>query len=125
MSENGWLAGPDNLAFDDLGRLWIATDMGSLANRLGFADGMYACDVETGAPFLTRHFFRVPIGAEMTGPEFTPDSETLFVAVQHPADRAGSTFENPLTRWPDFEDGVPPRPAVVAITRRKGGRIGT
>ena len=121
VTENGWLSTPDNCAFDPKGRLWIATDG---APKSGMADGIWATDVEGPGRALTRHFFRTPRGAELCGPEFTPDGATLFCAVQHPAAERGSTYETPSTRWPDFKADMPPRPSVVAITRSGGGPIG-
>lgn len=127
ISRHGWFGSPDNCAFDAHGRLWIATDQGSAWPKTGTADGLWAC--ETGGPdrALTRMFFRCPIGAELCGPEFTPDGRTLFVAVQHPSTDGtkGSSFETPATRWPDFRAGMPPRPSVVVITREDGREIGT
>lgn len=121
-SEDGWLTCPDNVTFDSRGRLWIATDSGEIA---GIADGLYACDVAGPGRALTRQFFAAPKGAEVCGPTFTPDDRTLFLAIQHPGEGKGSTYESPATRWPDFKDGQPPRPSVLVITKKDGGAIGS
>ena len=123
VSPQGWLSCPDNVAFDSRGRLWIATDGASSTGKM--ADGVWATDVTGGGRSLTRHFLGTPRGAELCGPCFTPDDRTLFVSVQHPGEERGSTFGHPSTRWPDFDPAMPPRPAVVAITKRDGGVIGS
>jgi secreted PhoX family phosphatase len=123
VSSNGWLACPDNVAFDRQGRIWISTDGQRAA--AGFADSVYAADTAGPGRGITRLFLNGPRGAEMTGPCFTPDSKTFFVSVQHPGDERGSTYDKPSTRWPDFQDGMPPRPAVLAVTKADGGEIGS
>jgi hypothetical protein len=129
-SAKGWFGMPDNCAFDAMGRLWIATD-GNSVDRTGRQDGLWSIETEGSARGTAKCFFQVPVGAELCGPCFTPDMETLFVAVQHPGevteDDVGisrSTFDDPMTRWPDFKPDMPPRPSVVAITRKGGGKIG-
>ncbi|MBO6805477.1 PhoX family phosphatase [Thalassospira sp.] len=113
-----WVSCPDNMAIDHRGRLWISTDG---APKSDIPDGMHATDVDGPGRALTKFFFACPTGAEMCGPEFTPDGKTLFLAVQHPAD--GSSYDAPSTRWPDFQAAIPPRPSVVAVTKNDGGEI--
>jgi secreted PhoX family phosphatase len=120
-SENGWFGSPDNCAVDPLSRLWVATDGN---DETGAADGLWAVETTGERRGTSRHFFRVPVGAELCGPKFTSDGRTLFVAVQHPGDGDGASFEAPTTRWPDFAEGVPPRPSVVVIRKRDGGIVG-
>ena len=130
-TRNGWFGMPDNLAIDHQGRLWVATD-GNSSGKTGRADGIWGVETEGTSRGTSKHLFRVPSGAEMCGPCFTPDDQTLFVSVQHPGEADDedpnalpATFENPSTRWPDFKDNMPPRPSIVAITRTGGGKIGT
>jgi hypothetical protein len=122
-SDNGWLSCPDNCAIDSKGRIWISTD--GAPENAGIADGLWAADTSGYGRALTRLFFQAPTGAEVCGPRFTPDDRTLFLAIQHPGEDPGSTFEQPSTRWPDFKDGEPPRPSVIAIVKRDGGVIGS
>jgi len=120
-SANGWFANPDNIAFDPQGRLWIATDG---APDFGIADGLYATEIDGPGRAVPKLMYAVPMNAEMCGPCFSPDGQTLFVAVQHPAEKS-ETLEKATTRWPDFDEKVPPRPSVVTITREGGGEVGT
>ncbi|BAT60514.1 hypothetical protein GJW-30_1_03059 [Variibacter gotjawalensis] len=130
-TKDGWFGMPDNCAVDHMGRLWIATD-GNSAARTGRADGVWALETQGEKRATGKLFFRCPAGAELCGPMFTPSDETLFVAVQHPGEADDedpnaqpATYEKPATRWPDFNPAMPPRPSIVAITRRGGGKIGT
>ncbi|GGD09606.1 DUF839 domain-containing protein [Pyruvatibacter mobilis] len=133
-SANGWFACPDNLAVDPSGRLWVTTDQGGgWAQISGSADGVWCVGTEGEDRGISAMFYRVPAGAEMCGPCFTPTGDTLFVAVQHPGTDGAlafdeharaSDFEDPMTRWPDFNEATPPRPSVVAIRKEGGGPIG-
>lgn len=110
VGKNQWLGCPDNLAFHPSGSLWIATD--GMQEAYGVGEGLYGVEVDNAQPYC---LLRAPIGAEVTGPCFTPDGKTLFVAIQHPGE--GSSYEAPNTRWPDFDPNLPPRPSVIAVTR--------
>lgn len=111
-------ANPDNITFDAMGNLWIATD--GQPGSLEINDGLYAVPVEGPERGRTRQMISVPIGAEISGPWFTPDNTTLFATVQHPGE--GSTFDAPSTSWPGASG--PPRPAVIIIQAENGGAAG-
>jgi secreted PhoX family phosphatase len=119
VTESGWFANPDNIAFDPKGRMWIATDG---FPDFGVHDGVWATDTDGAGRAITKHFLGVPQGGELCGPAFTPDGQTFFVSVQHPGE--DSNFDAPSTRWPDFAEGVPPRPSVVAVVKKGGGEVG-
>ncbi|MGJ3260293.1 MAG: PhoX family protein [Rhodospirillales bacterium] len=106
--------GPDGLAFDSRGRLWIQTD-GSYADDGGYAgmgnNQVLAADPNTGE---IRRFMVGPRECEITGLCWDADYTTMFAGIQHPGERGGSTFP----------DGGVPRSCVIAVTRDDGGAVG-
>jgi secreted PhoX family phosphatase len=106
---------PDNVVFDSRGNLWIGTD--GMEGTLRFNDTVYSCPTEGPNRGRLRAFLSVPSGAEVCGPEMTPDSTTLFVAIQHPGE--GGTFGGTVvSNWPFGSQ--PPRPGVIAVTKKRG-----
>jgi secreted PhoX family phosphatase len=111
------ISSPDNLLFDGRGNLWIVTD--GQPGTIERNDAVFAVAVEGDGRGAVLPFLSAPAAAETTGPAFTPDGRTLFVSIQHPGE--GGTFEEPLSRWPDFDGATPPRPGVVAVWRTAEG----
>ena len=104
------------------------------------ADGsMLSVDTYVGkkpAADTLKRFLVGPVDCELTGCAETPDGETLFVNIQHPGETLASVADiaDP-TRYPSHWPGnagygaggatARPRSATVAITKDKGGRIGS
>ncbi len=98
---------PDNVAFDPEGNLWVSTD----GNALGSNDGLFRVPVRGSERGHVEQFLTVPLAAETCGPLITRDGRSVFVAVQHPGEADGSTFESPASTWPHTHPF--PRPSVV------------
>ena len=124
-TKDGVFACPDNCIFDRDGHLWVTTDGNASATVDSsdgpVADGLYIVDTDGPERGRSRLFFRACAGAELTGPCFTPDNSTLFLAVQHP----GRVDDGEMgTAWPaESGSDVPPRSTVVALTRMGGGTL--
>ena len=108
------LSSPDNVAFDRRGNLWIATD--GQINTFNKNDGIFAVPVDGDDRGYVRQFLSGVPGGECASLALTPDDQTLFVSIQHPAE--GSTLAAPMHRWPD---GEIPRPTVIAIRKSVPG----
>jgi secreted PhoX family phosphatase len=106
---------PDNLVFDNKGNMWIATDGQPGTIRLN--DAIHAVPVDGTDRGYLRAFLTGPRGAEVTGPEFTPDNESLFCSIQHPGE--GGTMAQPVSTWP--EGTAVPKPSVVVVTKSTPG----
>ena len=96
---------PDNVAFDAVGNLWIATD----GNVLGSHDGLFRVPVAGPERGKVEQFLTMPVGAETCGPLVSEDQLSVFFAVQHPGE-TDTDFEHPSSTWP-HTDGFP-RPSV-------------
>ena len=141
---------PDNLVFDQKGNLWMVNDMStSKQNNPKDKQGV-GCFGNNSIWFIptsgdnagNAYLFGLgPMECETTGPFFTTDQQTLFLAIQHPGEvhgirqnaatetrefemktTNGQTFKQtrsvPLgSNWPSKNTNDPPKPAVVAIRR--------
>ncbi len=109
-SEQGFSC-PDNLAFDTQGNLWVTTDatvefmLPERRKNYG-NNGLYVIALSGPQAAIPRRFASAPLGAELTGPYFSDDGETLFLSVQHPSGR-----------WP--HTGTQPKAAVLSINLSK------
>ena len=119
---NGWVAAPDNVAFDPKGRIWISTD--GQDDAAGFNDSLYAArDQRPQARRDALLLHRAGAAPRYAGPSSRPTARRCSSPIQHPGE--GSTFDKPSTRWPDFRPDLPPRGSVIAITKDDGGEIGS
>lgn len=161
----GGFSNPDNLLIDSRSNIWMVTDISTskhnreVATRVDESGqpldeskllGVYGNNSiwfiptqgdDAGTPYL---FGVGPMECETTGPFFTQDEKTLFLAVQHPGETHGTrrdeaaetrkfmmqtpegdTFvqmrQVPLgSNWPAKQANQPPKPAVVAVYREDG-----
>ncbi|ERM16703.1 PhoX family protein [Brevibacillus laterosporus] len=111
-------AAPDNLAFDSVGNLWVVTDISSGSMNTGIYrsfgnNGVYFIPTSGEHKGVASQFASAPVGAEMTGPWFTPDEKTLFLSVQHPGENVES-YDKPTSHWPRGASSLA-LPGVIAI----------
>lgn len=120
------IGAPDNLAIDNQGNLWIASD--GMPSALSTAAGPGPNDSLYGTPTKgpqrghLKRLFSGPLGCEIASMVFTPDDTTVFVNVQHPGENG--TIDAPQSQWPmaNRADNLPPRQffargSTVAISR--------
>ncbi len=104
------LSAPDNLCFDNKGNLWVTTDIkGAMLNKTPYSyhgnNSLFMVPSQGELKGQALRFASAPSGAELTGPSFDRDFETLFLSVQHPGE-----FPNKST-WPFGE----PKSGVVSV----------
>ncbi|MEM8777453.1 MAG: alkaline phosphatase PhoX [Cyanobacteria bacterium P01_G01_bin.49] len=153
---------PDNLAFDLNGDLWMVTDMStskhnkeissrqqdgeplSTADLLGIFgnNALWYLPLKGANQGIAYPFAVGPMEVEMTGPWFSQNQQSLFLAIQHPGEKNGTRMDQasemrefsllttsgqefiqqrtvPIgSNWPSKEANEPPRPCVITIRRK-------
>ena len=128
-TRNGWFGMPDNIAFDSQGRLWVATDGNrrrappAVLTASGASKPKGPRAVRRGTSIACRS--APNCAGRASRPTTRRCSSPCSIPAEGESSGEPSTFEEPSTRWPDFKPDMPPRPSVVAITKRGGGKIAT
>jgi len=152
-------ANPDNLLLDKGGNVWMVTDTstsklnnavknrtddeGKTANISGLFGNNTIWYIPTSGEDAGKAFlFGIgPMECETTGPCFTPDEQTMFLAIQHPGEANGTrlnqasetreylvysttgeeftqTRKVPIgSNWPEKNPNAAPKPAVIYVTK--------
>ncbi|QYR24153.1 DUF839 domain-containing protein [Paenibacillus sp. sptzw28] len=116
---------PDNLAFDSNGNLWVVTDISTSSMNKGvhksfMNNGLFVIPTSGPGKAQALQFASAPVDAELTGPFFTPDEQTLFLSVQHPGENT-TDLGSPTSLWPHRKGDKIARCGVVAISGFKLG----
>ena len=120
-------AAPDNLSFDPAGNLWVVCDITTVhlnadERYMTFQNnGMFLVPTSGSEAGIPKQFASAPCEAELTGPSWTPDRQTLFLSIQHPGESYGmrtAALAPPRgSNWPGGRLNDVPRPGVVSIRR--------
>jgi uncharacterized protein len=116
---------PDNLAFDSNGNLWVVTDISTSSINKGVYtsfknNGLFVIPTHGPSKGIAMQFASAPTDAELTGPFFTPNEQTLFLSAQHPGENT-TDISKPTSMWPHRNGDKIPRCGVVAISGFKLG----
>lgn len=112
FSSKNWILGssstfscPDNLAFDKGGNLWMTCDISE--KNLGKGpyknlgnNALYVIPSQGPQAGTALQVASAPVDAELTGPWFTPDGNTLFLSVQHPGSQGIRNGTGATSHWP-------------------------
>jgi secreted PhoX family phosphatase len=109
---------PDNMAFDQSGNLWFASDISTAyLNRSPYVafrnNGLFVVPRVGKQAGEVIQVASAPVGAELTGPWFSPDGKTLFLSVQHPGENSPA-LDQLTSHWPEGGESLP-KPSVVMI----------
>ncbi|MCD0161750.1 PhoX family phosphatase [Deinococcus sp. 6YEL10] len=111
-------ASPDNLVFDPYGNLWMVTDNSDLSSNpikeFHGNNAMFFFATEGPDAGKAQRFAIGPVDAEMTGPVWSPDGKTLFLAIQHPGEDSES-LDKLRSNFAAKAGTNVPRPTLVAI----------
>ena len=107
------IATMDNIAFDDSGNLWIATDGQPSAIKVN--DGVFGVPTDGPERGHVKQILSAVVGSEVASLAVDSPSQSMFVSIQHPGE--GGTLTEPTSHWPT---GSVALPAVVVVTRQDG-----
>ncbi|MHA0040886.1 PhoX family protein [Deinococcus sp. PEB2-63] len=118
-------ASPDNLVFDPYGNLWMVTDNSDLGSNpikdFHGNNAMFFFPTEGPNAGKAYRFAIGPVDAEITGPVWSPDGKTLFLAIQHPGEDSES-LDKLRSNFAAKAGSNVPRPTLVAIEGFPGWR---